>query len=117
MWINGGRCDLTEKKEFARSVSRPSMLQHILGTMLLCVGIFRLFLRRRRQCTVGKSQYILDDDKGQLISKCLFGIFNSPKKRTKKIRLYYYGTSSRIVSVRFMGELKTTKDISKLIDL
>ena len=22
--------------------------------------------------------------KGQLISKCLFGIFNSPKKRTKK---------------------------------
>ena len=46
MWINGGRCDLTEKKRvFARSVSRPSvvMLQHILGTMLLCVGIFRLF--------------------------------------------------------------------------
>ena len=25
--------------------------------------------------------------KGQLISKCLFGIFNSPKKRTKIIRL------------------------------
>ena len=24
--------------------------------------------------------------KGQLISKCLFGVFNSPKKRTKKIR-------------------------------
>ena len=23
--------------------------------------------------------------KGQLISKCLFGFFNSPKKRTKKI--------------------------------
>ena len=37
---------MTEKKRvFARSVSRPSvvMLQHILGTMLLCVGIFRLF--------------------------------------------------------------------------
>ena len=25
--------------------------------------------------------------KGQLISKCLFGVFNSPKKRTKTIRL------------------------------
>ena len=23
-------------------------------------------------------------DKGQLISKCLFGVFNSPKKQTKK---------------------------------
>ena len=25
--------------------------------------------------------------KGQFISKCLFGVFNSPKKRTKTIRL------------------------------
>ena len=25
--------------------------------------------------------------KGQIISKCLFGVFNSPKKRTKTIRL------------------------------
>ena len=28
------------------------------------------------------------DAKGQLISKCLFCVFNSPKKRTKKIWLY-----------------------------
>ena len=28
-----------------------------------------------------------DSAKGQLISKCLFGTFNSPKKRTKTIRL------------------------------
>ena len=28
--------------------------------------------------------------KGQLILKCLFGIFNCPKKRTKKNQLYYY---------------------------
>ena len=27
----------------------------------------------------------IDATKGQLISKCLFGIFNSPKTRTKKI--------------------------------
>ena len=47
--------------------------------------------------------------KGQLISKCLFGIFNSPKKQTKKIQLYNYGTSCRIVFVRFLGEFKTPK--------
>ena len=46
--------------------------------------------------------------KGQLISKCLFGIFNSPKNQ-RKIQLYYYGTSSRIVFVRFLGELKIPK--------
>ena len=43
--------------------------------------------------------------KGQLISKCLFGIFNSPKKWMKK----FYGTSSRIVFIHFLGELKTPK--------
>ena len=31
------------------------------------------------------------------------------KNQRKKSRLYYYGTSSRIVFVRFLGELKTPK--------
>ena len=31
------------------------------------------------------------------------------QKTNEKIRLYYYGTSSRIVLVRFLGELKTPK--------
>ena len=31
------------------------------------------------------------------------------QKTNEKIRLYYYGTSSRIVFVRFLGELKTPK--------
>ena len=31
------------------------------------------------------------------------------QKTNKKIRLYYYGISSRIVFVRFLGELKTQK--------
>ena len=52
--------------------------------------------------------YKLEKTKGQLISKCLLGIFISPKKR-KKNQLYYYGTSSRIVFVVFWGELKTLK--------
>ena len=47
--------------------------------------------------------------KGQLISKCLFGIFNSPNKQTKKFDLTTMDTSSRIVFVLFLGELKTPK--------
>ena len=47
--------------------------------------------------------------KGQLISKSLFGIFNSPKNERKKNPLYYYGTSSRIVFICILGELKTPK--------
>ena len=31
--------------------------------------------------------FLIAPSKGQLISKCLFGVFNSPKKRTKTIRL------------------------------
>ena len=45
----------------------------------------------------------------QLIPKCLFSIGNSPKIGTKKIPLYYYGTSNQIIIVRFMGELKAQK--------
>ena len=53
---------------------------------------------------------VLIHTKGQLISKCLFGIFNCPKKWTKKFDFTTnYGTSSRIVFVRFLGELMTTK--------
>ena len=47
--------------------------------------------------------------KDLLISNFLFGIFNSPKKWKKNIRLYNSGTSSRIVSVHFKGELNTPK--------
>ena len=47
---------------------------------------------------------------GQLISKCFLGIFNPPKKLTKKLDFTtYYGTSSRIVFVHFLGEVETPK--------
>ena len=48
--------------------------------------------------------------KGQLISKGLFGILNSPKKRTKKIAfttMIY--TSDRLVYIHFLGEIEDTK--------
>ena len=43
--------------------------------------------------------------KGQLISKCLFGIFNSPKKRTKKVDFIPQVKLFRL----FFGESKTPK--------
>ena len=49
-----------------------------------------------------KANDILEITKGQLISKCLCCIFNSPKKQTKKIN--YYGTSSRIIFVYYFWE-------------
>ena len=48
--------------------------------------------------------------RGQLISKCLFGVFNSPKKGTKTIRLEvpYVGVEMNFF-VCVLGELKIPK--------
>ena len=45
--------------------------------------------------------------KGQLISKGLFGVFNSSKRKNEKKKSIkqYYDTSGRIVFVRFLEEL------------
>ena len=48
----------------------------------------------------------LSRSKGQLISKCLFGIFNSPKKRTKKFNFTNMLPQSNCFC--FLRELKTT---------
>ena len=55
--------------------------------------------------------------KSQWISKCLFGIVNSPQKMNKKIGLYYYATSSLIVFVHFWKNWRQQKEISKLTNL
>ena len=47
--------------------------------------------------------------KGQLILKCFFWYFQFSQKMNEKIGQYYYGTSSRIVCVRFLRKLKTPK--------
>ena len=45
-----------------------------------------------------------------LISKCLFWYLKFQSQKTnEKVQIYYYGTSSRIVYVHFLGELKTPK--------
>ena len=69
------------------------------------------FINSFIQPSLGESLILVKSQcaKGELISKCLFVNFNSPKKRNEKIRLYNYGTSSQIVFIRFLGELKTPK--------
>ena len=48
--------------------------------------------------------------KGQLISKCLFAVLNSPKKRTKTSRLEVPSIVVKLnCFVRFLGELKIPK--------
>ena len=45
--------------------------------------------------------------KCHLISKWVFSIL--PKNEQKKIQIYYYDTSGRLVFVRFLGEIEDTK--------
>ena len=47
--------------------------------------------------------------KGQLISKCIFVVFNSPKKRIKKFDFTTMVPQVEIFFVHFLGELKTQK--------
>ena len=52
-----------------------------------------------------------DLGKGQLISKCLFGVFNSSKKRTKKFdsTTMVYDTSRSNCFHSFFGRIQNTK--------
>ena len=53
---------------------------------------------------------------GQLITKCLFGIFNSPKKLTKKFDYSMVSLVELFLFV-FWENSRHQKDISKLTDL
>ena len=55
--------------------------------------------------------------KGQLISKRLYGIFNSPKKRTKKFDFTTMVPQVELFSFVFWENWRHQKEISKLIDL
>ena len=55
--------------------------------------------------------------KGQLISKCLFGVSNSSKKRTKKFDLTTMIPQVELFLFIFWKNSKHQIDISKLTDL
>ena len=80
------------------------------GEIVLTYAGSLFFCTYSKETTVKVRNYISRKQvpKGQLISKCFFGIFNSPQNWMKK-KLYCYGTSSQIVFVCFLGELKTPK--------
>ena len=59
----------------------------------------------RKHCMV----LIIAKGKGQLILKCLFGIFNSPKKWTKRFNFTTMVPEVEKSSFIFLGELKTPK--------
>ena len=54
---------------------------------------------------------------GQLITKCLFGIFNSPKKRTKQFNYTTMVPQVDLFSFVFWENSRHQKDILKLTDL
>ena len=47
--------------------------------------------------------------KGQSISKCLFGVFNLPKKQTKTIQLEVCTIVVKLIFHSFVGRIKDTK--------
>ena len=48
----------------------------------------------------------------------VFGVIDFLQKMNKQIRLYYYGTSGRLVFIRFLEEIDDPKKpFSKLTDL
>ena len=74
------------------------------------------YLRRTGVFMLKNSQFIFESlkrriyvDKGQLISKGLFGIFNSPKNRMKKIEFTTMIPQVDLFSFIFWEKLKTPK--------
>ena len=55
--------------------------------------------------------------KGQLISKCIYGILNSPKKLTKKLNFTTTVPQVKLFLFVFLENWRHQKDISKLTDL
>ena len=56
-----------------------------------------------------QQQYLTESGEGHLISKGLFGILNSPTKRTKKFDFATMVPQVELFSFVFLGELKTPK--------
>ena len=72
-----------EPREQAQDVGKSKLMAQQLGLLLHAQNCLKEEKKRKlRHVTMPHLVY-----KGQLISKCLFGVFNSPKKQTKTIRI------------------------------
>ena len=57
---------------------------------------------------ISKQSVIILWPKGQLISKRLFGVFNSPKKQQKQFNLRYHSGKIKLFHL-FFGRIEDTK--------
>jgi hypothetical protein len=73
------------------------------------VGFDKGFFIPRGLFTTLKNQIRKEGDQRSVNFKMSFWYLQFSQKTNEKIQLYYYGTSSRIVFDRFLGELKTPK--------
>ena len=64
----------------------PLSHEHVGSKILAKIKIY-ILARAELLCPLCYDYQIITDCKGQLVSKSLFDVFNSPKKRTKTIRL------------------------------
>ena len=91
---------------------RSMFYEKWLNSYLLSISSFAFFFQNLFQSNLNQlwNTFVLYNlTKGQIISKELFGILNSPKNQTKTIRLYYNDTSGRLVFVRFLEEIEGIK--------
>ena len=77
--------------------------------MLLLRVVFYVF--------IGQKNFLSSLCKGQLISKCLFGVFNSPKKQTNKFDFTTVVPQIELFLFVLWENWSNQKDISKLTDL
>ena len=86
------------------SIFEKTSIYSIIWTYTL-IGRSKRALERTEKKTYVASHC---NTKGQLISKGLFGVFNSPKKRTKNVCLSRLGQKFEF-SNSFFGRIKDTK--------
>ena len=79
----------------------PYMCTYVLSTSI--------YLLTRQSLPCWQYRVAWRHTKGQLISKCLFGVFNSPKKRTKTIQLQVPIVVKSNFFRSFFGRIEDTK--------
>ena len=81
----------------------PTTWHHIMQKIIIYVSVY-LIMEFEIPQQIWKVPF-----KGQLISKCIFGILNSPKKWTKKLNFTTMVPQVKLFLFFFLGELKTPK--------
>ena len=97
---------LTIKIYFARRKQKIDILQLVMHFLCLILAPFWVFLT---SYDIKKLSDGFLCHQRSVNFEMSFCYLQFSKKTNKEIRLYYYGTSSRIVFICFLGELKDTK--------